>query len=172
MQTRLLKALLMVSTSACAGLPLPAPAGGTSGGTATGGVTTASGSVAADVIAYTNQQRARNGLPALATNAKLMDAALLHARQMAQYQRLSHEISGATYPNLASRLQAVGYVYRDAAENVAWNQPDAKAVVASWMASSGHRANILDPSLTQIGAAMARSSKGEPYWIQVFGTPR
>ena len=157
--------------NACAGIQVPGSPGG-SGGGSPGGVTTASSSVATAVIAATNQQRARNGLPALATSSKLMDAAQLHARQMAQYQKLSHEISGAPYPNLASRLQAVGYVYRDAAENVAWNQPDAQAVLASWMSSSGHRANILDPSLTQIGAAMARSSKGEPYWIQVFGTPR
>jgi uncharacterized protein YkwD len=158
--------------SACAGIPIALPGGGTSTGTSGGDVTTGSGNVAADVIAYTNQQRTRNGLPAFATSAKLMDAAQLQARQMAQYQRLSHEISGAQYPNLAARLQAVGYVYRDAAENIAWNQPDAKAVLASWMASAGHRANILDPSLTQMGAAMARSSKGEPYWVQVFGTPR
>jgi len=159
--------------SACAGMTLPTPGSpGGGGSTSSGGVTTASSSVAAAVIAATNQQRARNGLPALATSAKLMDAALLQAKQMAQYQKLSHEITGAPYPNLAARLQAVGYVYRDAAENIAWNQPDAEAVLASWMSSSGHRANILDPSLTQIGAAMARSSKGEPYWIQVFGTPR
>ena len=38
--------------------------------------------------------------------------------------------------------------------------------------SAAHRANILDPYLKEIGAAMVRSSKGEPYWIQVFGTPR
>ena len=159
--------------SACAGMTIPVPGSPSgSGGASSGGVTTASGSVAAAVIAATNQQRARNGLPALATSSKLMDAALLHAKQMAQYQKLSHEISGAPYPTLATRLQAVGYVYRDAAENVAWNQPDPQAVLASWMSSPGHRANILDPSLTQIGAAMARSSKGEPYWIQVFGTPR
>jgi len=172
MQTRLLNALVVAAlVSGCAGTPIALP-GGTTGGSSNGGVTTASGNVAADVITYTNQQRARNGLSALATSAKLMDAAVLQAKQMAQYQQLSHDISGAPYPNLSARLQAVGYVYRDAAENVAWNQPDAKAVVTSWMASSGHRANILDPSLTQIGAAMARSSKGEPYWVQVFGTPR
>ncbi|HJQ18889.1 MAG TPA: CAP domain-containing protein [Gemmatimonadaceae bacterium] len=124
------------------------------------------------MITYTNQQRARNGLPAFITSAQLMDAAAIQARQMASSQRLDHVQAGAQYPTVESRLQAVGYVYRDAAENIAWNQPDARAVLQSWMASPGHRANILDPQLTQIGAAMARSSKGEPYWVQVFGTPR
>jgi uncharacterized protein YkwD len=59
-----------------------------------------------------------------------------------------------------------------AAENVAWNQQNAQSAVNSWMNSSGHRANILDPSLTEMGAAMTRSARGEPYWIQVFGSPR
>jgi uncharacterized protein YkwD len=128
--------------------------------------------VAAEVVRYTNEQRVRNGLPALVSSPRLMEAARLHAQQMAQFQRMDHTIIGAKYPTLNSRLQAVGYAYRNAAENVAWNNQTAQGVVAGWMKSSGHRANILDPVLTEIGAAMARSVKGEPYWIQVFGTPR
>lgn len=101
-----------------------------------------------------------------------MEAARLHALQMAQHQRMDHTISGAQYPTLQSRLDAVGYQYRAAAENVAWNNPTAQGTVAGWMNSPGHRANILNGGLTEMGAAMARSTKGEPYWIQVFGTPR
>jgi len=101
-----------------------------------------------------------------------MEAARIHAQQMAQFRRADHTISGAQYPDLLSRLRAVSYGYSNAAENVAWNQRDARSVVNGWMNSAGHRANILDRSLKEIGAAMARSSKGEPYWIQVFGTPR
>jgi uncharacterized protein YkwD len=131
-----------------------------------------SASIAADVVRYTNDARARNGLKPLASNSRLMEAARIHAEQMAAYQRMDHTISGAQYPTLQSRLQAVSYVYMNAAENVAWNSATPQAVVNGWMNSSGHRANILDSRLTEIGAAMARSSKGEPYWIQVFGTPR
>jgi len=101
-----------------------------------------------------------------------MEAARIHAEQMAAAQRSDHTINGAQYPTMQSRLQAVGYVYMQAAENVAWNQSSAQAAVNSWMSSSGHRANILDQGLTEMGAAMARSSRGEPYWIQVFGRPR
>jgi uncharacterized protein YkwD len=146
-------------------LPSPtSPDGSTGGGS--------SATIAADVIRYTNQARARNGLPALRTNAQLMEAARIHAEQMAAHQRSEHTISGARYPTMQSRLQAVGYAYSRAAENVAWNQRAAQDVVNTWMNSSGHRANILNAELTEIGAAMVRSSKGEPYWIQVFGTPR
>jgi uncharacterized protein YkwD len=101
-----------------------------------------------------------------------MEAARLHAEQMATFQRMEHTISGARYPTLESRLTAVEYVFSAAAENVAWNHTSAQSAVSAWMRSTGHRANILNRDLTEIGAAVARSSKGETYWIQVFGRPR
>ena len=162
-------AALMVAS--CAGMPISLPGGSTSS-PSTGGTTTSSASVANDIVRYTNEARARNGLPALAASAKLMEAARIHAEQMAQYQRADHTITGAAYPTLQARLQAVQYSYSNAAENVAWNQRDAQSVVNGWMNSAGHRANILDPTLREMGASMVRSSRGEPYWIQVFGTPR
>ena len=154
----------------CAGMPvvLPAP----SGGTAPTPTNENLAAIAADVVRLTNEARTRNGLAAFRTSSRLMEAARIHAQQMAAYQRSDHTISGAQYPTMQSRLQAVEYVYAQAAENVAWNQSNAQAALNSWMSSSGHRANILDPGLTEIGAAMARSSRGEPYWIQVFGRPR
>ena len=156
--------------SACSTLAIPTTTGGSA--STTPPPTSGSSTVASDIVRYTNEQRARNGLPAFVVSSRLMEAARLHAQQMAAYQTMDHTISGAQYPTLQSRLQAVGYVYSSAAENVAWNSPSAQAVVTGWMNSTGHRANILDPGLTEIGTAMARSSKGEPYWIQVFGTPR
>jgi len=158
---------LCLLLSACSTLAIPT--------TTTGGSTapaTSSSTVANDIVRYTNEQRSRNGLPPFVASARLMQAAQLHAKQMAEYQRMDHTISGAQYPTLQSRLDAVGYAYSTAAENVAWNNQSAQSVVAGWMNSPGHRANILNPGLTEIGTAMARSAKGEPYWIQVFGTPR
>jgi uncharacterized protein YkwD len=152
----------------CAGLPLPVPGGGSSAGTSSG----SSSDVNAEIVRFTNDARARNGLAALAPDARLMEAARLHAQQMASYQRLEHTISGARYPDMQSRLDAAGYLYANAAENIAWNQPNAQSAVTTWMNSAGHRTNILNPQLTQIGTAMARSARGEPYWIQVFGRPR
>jgi len=156
-------------SGACAGISIPTPSGA---GTGSGTTSTTSASVATDIVKHTNEARGRNGLPPLSANSKLMEAARIHAQQMAKYQRDEHTINGAQYPTLVSRLQAVGYDYSNAAENIAWNQRDAQTAVNGWMNSTGHRANILNPNLTEIGAAMARSAKGEPYWIQVFGTPR
>ena len=171
MRIPLTSALVLLAAMSCTGVPLQLPGGG-SGAPAGGGTTAGGTAVAADIVRFTNDARTRNGLPALRSNTRLMEAARLHAEQMAAYQRGEHTISGAKYPTMQSRLDAVGYDYMQAAENVAWNQQTAQQAVTSWMGSSGHRANILDAGLTEIGAAMARSAKGEPYWIQVFGRPR
>ena len=160
----------MAVLTACANVPVVfPPSAGTPGATPAPGDAAA---IAAEVVTRTNEARARNGLSAFRTNARLMEAARLHAQQMAARQQAAHTISGAQYPTMQSRLSAVGYAYASAAENVAWNQRSPREVVDTWMNSSGHRANILDSELTEIGAAMARSAKGAPYWVQVFGKPR
>lgn len=170
MQTPLTSALLFAALAACAGIQLPGSS--SSGGSNTGAGGATSGGGASAIVGYTNDARMRNGLPALTANPRLMEAARLHAEQMAMHQRLDHTISEARYPTMQTRLQAAGYAHANAAENIAWNQPNAQSAVTTWMNSSGHRSNILDPQLTEIGTAMARSSRGEPYWIQVFGRPR
>jgi uncharacterized protein YkwD len=128
--------------------------------------------LSSQVVTLTNEARVSRSLRALVVSPRLTEAARLHAEQMASWQRLAHTIEGARYPTMQSRLQAAGYAYTSAAENVAWNQRSAQQVMATWLNSSGHRANILDPALTEIGVAVAYSLKGEPYWIQVFGRPR
>src|SRR5439155_21556316 len=113
MRILLTSALLFVG--GCANLQLPIPSGGTTngGGGSTGTSAPPSGSsaVAAEIVSYTNDARARNGLPAFSTSSKLMEAARIQAEQMASFQRADHTISGAQYPTLQSRLQAVGYSY-------------------------------------------------------------
>lgn len=168
MLTRHAPLLLALAVLSCTTVPISFPSPDA------GAPAPASGStaVAAEVVSLTTDARVRSGLRALATNARLMEAARLHAEQMAMFEQGAHTIAGARYPTMESRLAAAGYVYSTAAENVAWNQRSAQDVVSSWMNSSGHRANILDADFTEMGAAMARSSRGAPYWIQVFGRPR
>jgi uncharacterized protein YkwD len=54
------------------------------------------------------------------------------------------------------------------AENAAIGQPDAASVMASWMFSPGHRANILDPQFNRMGAGRAVSQDSVAYWFCVF----
>jgi uncharacterized protein YkwD len=138
-------------------LPLP-------GAAAPSEVTTA-------VVDLTNVERTRGGLTTLTANARLMQAAQLHSEQMAQAARLDHVLPNAAYPRPEDRLTAAAYRWQAYAENVAMGQRTAAEVVNGWMQSSGHRANIMNPIYTEMGAGYARDPNGRSYWVQVFGKP-
>ncbi|GIM87606.1 CAP domain-containing protein [Salinispora arenicola] len=120
-----------------------------------------------EVVRLTNAERAKAGCEALSINEKLMTAAQQHSQDQADHQDMSH--TGSNGSNLGDRLKAVGYQFRVAAENVAWNQQSPEAVMNAWMNSPDHRANILNCSYTEIGVGVARSNG--PYWTQVFAAP-
>ena len=134
--------------------------------------TPASSSAASELASLTNAERRQAGLPALAVSQTLMRAARLQADQMASMGQMAHSLPGARYPKPQDRLAAVGYRWQAYAENVAYGQGSPASAMSAWMGSSGHRANILNPGLTEIGAAVAKGSDGRPYWVQVFGNPR
>ena len=56
-------------------------------------------------------------------------------------------------------------------ENIAYGYTTPDSVFAAWMASPGHRANILDSGYTSIGLGTARATNGTWYWVQDFGRP-
>jgi uncharacterized protein YkwD len=70
------------------------------------------------------------------------------------------------------RVEALGYRYAAVAENIAAGQNSAGEVVEGWMHSPGHRKNILNSDVTQIGVGHARGGEFGTYWTQVFGKPR
>ncbi len=121
------------------------------------------------VIDATNAERRRAGVPPLTPDPQLTAAADAHARNMARQNRMSHTLDGES---ASDRVKVAGYRYRTVGENIAWNQPTADTVVDDWMHSRGHRRNMLSGDFTQIGVAVATNRQGEPYWVQVFGTPR
>jgi uncharacterized protein YkwD len=120
----------------------------------------------------TNRERTRANLTPLRRSAELSRAAELQAEQMASAEKLAHEVPGARYPTLASRLKLVGYAYRSSGENVAEGYTSGAALMASWMTSPPHRANILSAKYTETGVGMARSKNGRVYSVQVFGRPK
>lgn len=134
--------------------------------------TSASTPLAEEIVVQTNAERRALKLPALARTAALMQAAQLQADQMAARDVFEHQIPGAAYPVLTARLAAVNYVWATAAENIAEGYSTAAAVVAGWMKSPGHRANIVSPSFTEMGAGAATSKSGKRYHVQVFARPK
>ena len=125
-----------------------------------------------DIVLHTNSERKALGLPPLLRSAPLMQAAQLQASQMAGLARMAHELPGAVYPTLDARLDAVGYRAGAAGENVAEGYPTAAAVVAGWMTSPGHRANIVSTHFMEMGGGVATGKNGRRYYAQVFGAKR
>ena len=121
------------------------------------------------VIDATNAERKKAGLAPLKANPLLMAAARAHAQNMAKQNKLEHELDGKTP---ADRVKAAGYFGRRSGENIAWNPKSPAAAVEGWMNSPPHKENILTKEYAEIGVGVATNAKGEPYWVQVFGTPR
>jgi uncharacterized protein YkwD len=128
----------------------------------------------AGVIEQTNDQRAENGnLPPLAENATLDDIATLRLDDMFTQQYFAHV--GPQGESAISVASSVGYTHLALGENLALgNYAGDAGVVTAWMASPGHRANILDTHYTQIGVAVREGMfEGSETWlaVQVFGRP-
>ena len=109
---------------------------------------------------------------ALKPSTVLAAAAAAHARDMAQHAELTHTGSDGSRP--ADRITRAGYNWRASGENVASGQRDADAVVAAWLESPGHCANIMEPNFTEMGVAFVEVPGANPsiYWAQSFATPR
>lgn len=149
-------ATVLTTVVAALGVVSAAPAGAA----APQGLTTS----AQLVLDRTNTARAAAGCAPLTAAAPLTASAAAQSRRMASERRLSH--SALDLRALAGQLAGEGVRVRRAAENVASGY-DAASVVAAWLASPGHRANVLDCRMTRVGIAEVPGASG-PYWTQVF----
>lgn len=116
-----------------------------------------------EVIRLCNIERQKAGLAPLTENWELSRVARDKSMDMAQKNYFSH--MSPTYGSPFDMMKAYGISYRSAGENIAKGQTTAQQVVNSWMNSSGHRANILSSSFTQIGVGYYASGH---YWTQMF----
>lgn len=102
-----------------------------------------------DVLRLTNRYRAEAGLPPLQPDDQLRTAAALHSADLSRHGRFSH--SGSDGSGVGDRVLRQGYQYCVAAENIAIGQVAPDEVLKDWMMSPGHRQNILDRNVTDIG---------------------
>lgn len=124
------------------------------------------GSYEQQVLNLVNEQRAKYGLSALTYNTALEAVAYSHSKDMAQNNYFSHTNLSGQSP--FDRMKAAGISYRSAAENIAAGQKTPQEVVNAWMNSSGHRANILNSSVTQMGVGIYSGGSYGVYWTQLF----
>ncbi|GHJ26202.1 CAP domain-containing protein [Streptomyces hygroscopicus] len=119
------------------------------------------------VVDLVNSERAKAGCRPLTVNEKLAEAAQKHSEDMAAHGKMSHTGSDGSSPG--DRIERAGYSWRAYGENVAYGYDSPKSVMAGWMNSSGHKANILNCDFKEIGVGLAQPGN---YWTQDFATAR
>ncbi|MFJ4517940.1 CAP domain-containing protein [Streptomyces sp. NPDC088816] len=129
--------------------------------------TSASSQATARAVELVNSERAKVGCSALTVNDKLTKAAQAHSEDMASHQNMSH--TGSDGSNPGDRITRAGYGWQSYGENVAYGYDTPEQVMAGWMSSAGHKANILNCSFKEIGVGLAQPGN---YWTQDFGAGR
>lgn len=136
----------------------------------------------AEVVRLTNKARSRSqncgkegtmpAAPALSVNGKLTAAARGHARDMAAHSYFDH--TSRTGRDPGQRISAAGYRWSWWGENIAAGFDTPQQVVAGWLDSDGHCANLMSRHFTQIGVGYAKDADSayRTYWVQDFARPR
>jgi len=122
-----------------------------------------------EVIRLVNIERAREGASPLTADPTLMMAARFKAQSMHDLDYFAHD--SPVYGRFVNISREVfGFEARAMGENLAWGQATPEHVVRSWMASPGHRANILNPAYNLIGVGFHEGETNGRLWAQKFSS--
>ncbi len=132
-----------------------------------------------EIAAIVNQRRSEgadcgsegtfSAVGPLTMNPALRCAARVHSRQMVMMEFFDHVTPWGEEP--WDRIEAAGYNYAAAGENIAAGNPTAAATMQQWMDSDGHCANIMSAEFTEIGVGYFPGGGLGHMWTQVFGRP-
>lgn len=153
----------------CAALALPACQTQTSTGFTQAAPVQVSGvntSIAAEgeILSAVNAERARSGLKPLIYNGLLTRASRTHVDDMVRTGVFSH--TGSDGRSVADRARQAGYQYCIVGENISMGHTSIQAAMQGWMASKGHRDNILNRRFNEIGIGIAEGAR----YVTVFGS--
>jgi uncharacterized protein YkwD len=121
---------------------------------------------AQDVFELVNQERVNNGVAPLVFDEGAAKAATIRASEVGRLPK--HVRPGGAKWN--SIFMQTGIEVKVAGENIARGQKDPQAVMKDWMASPGHRKNILRPEFERIGIAVFPTTDASLSWVQLFVT--
>lgn len=118
-----------------------------------------------------NIYRAQHGLPPVRLHPRLNITAQLHSDDQSIMDDANHSSSDGS--QLDTRMEAQGYDFRMAAENVACGQLSWDVVFQGWKDSPGHNKNLLSAGATDVGIAMTykKDTKYKVFWTMVLGAP-
>ncbi len=128
------------------------------------------------ILSLINAERSNGGVVSLTANSTLRTAARYKANEMLQYDYFSHN---SPYSNQPSDIaKALGHSFQTFGENLfSISSSDqsalrenisAEKIVAEWMASEGHRSNILNGNYRKTGIGVVIGSNGKCYISQMF----
>lgn len=112
------------------------------------------------------------GTGPLQWNSMTEDAARTQAVYLQTNNLFSH--TGANGSTVGDRLTATGYRWNAVGENIAAGYADLAAVMAGWLSSPGHCANIMNPAFVDVGVALQPGTSGNTYstyWGMVLAKP-
>ena len=130
--------------------------------------------VRAATVCLINAQRARHGAAPLGENVLLQRAAAQHSLDMGKRDFFEHRNPDGVHPD--ARIIRQGYPPILVGENLAWGELAESApakIVALWMKSPGHRANMLLPGYREIGLGLAFEApepQDEPRQAAIYTT--
>ncbi|KAF4028035.1 Cysteine-rich secretory protein family [Phytophthora infestans] len=119
-----------------------------------------SGDYFSAMLTAVNQERAKQGVPALCMNKKLQAAAQRHSDDMAKNNYMAHD--GADGSTMSQRITQAGYEWDGCAENVAAGQEEVVSVMKGWIESPGHYENIMNKDYTMFGTAFSYNKDRNP----------
>lgn len=115
-------------------------------------------------VDWVNALRRPRGRKMLRWSPVLAQVAQGHADDMAQGGFFDH--AGSDGSDIGDRMRRAGYRWCAAAENIAKGQRSLEEVLKDWRGSRGHRRNMLNQNVTEIGLARAEGN----IWVMVLGT--
>ena len=114
------------------------------------------------LLGYANRERAEHHLAPYVWNAGLGEAARAHSDDTTTHQCFQHDsCNGQAWWR---RIQQYYPGWYSLAENIAGGGSDPRIVHEGWMASDGHRANILSGSCNEFGAGISVASPALGSW--------
>lgn len=131
------------------------------------------------IFELTNVERQKNGVPLFVYNARVEKYAVEKSQDMAINNYFDHRSPTKGY--FSDIWKRDGFMYSAGAENI-YTASDsrgfanrdinslAQSIVTGWMNSEGHRRNILNPKLRELGVGVAENNN-KLYATQLFYTP-
>jgi uncharacterized protein YkwD len=143
------------------------PPSGDGSGTQTPAQPSGDRGLESQVVTLVNRERAQAGCGPVRSEPRLALAARRHSQDMADNNYFEHASQDGR--DFTARTKAAGYRGFAAAENIAAGSSTAAGVMDQWMTSEGHRNNILNCDLTELGVGVGKGGDYGTYWTQDFG---